>query len=751
MVARSVEVDFDAEVGGFVAGLAEADAALGKVDRKLSDLDGNDSLAKLGEEALGAGAGLTGLGRESDKTREKVTEHGREIDKFAQKLDLARAEAKRLGQQFLETGDADVLKAWRKASRDVSTLDRVGKSLGLSVEKGVGDGGKRGMARIAKDSVQEAEVVSKTFGNGILSGFMELPPQMKAALVGGAIAAMPVIGAAINSAVLLGVGGGALGTALLLAAQDQRVKSAGTALGQHVMAGLQVAAAPVIAHALSGVDIISKGFDTLQPRVARIFANIAPETEGLAHGVVGFLDRAMPGIEHAVNAAKPLLDALAKEAPKLGSAISDFLDEVSAGGPGAVAFFHDLMTVVDSSLRSLGAFLEITGKIYKGLADIRHGVGQFAEAAAHAASSAPALGVLGAQLDKDADAANRFSGAMSGAGVTLEKGGQAGTAAGRGLAEFAGALTRAVPQVLTLHQALGELKSDFEELSDKGISSAQAAIGWKTALAALTESVKANGRSLDINTAAGRANQQTIINGVEAARRSYEANRKQGDSINVATGKYRAQISALRDHLLQLGFNRAAVDKLIRALGGVPPHVKTKAEVATAAAHNAISVLQRAINNVHGKQVRIDAATGAAQRALDAVRGALAGINSKTVYVNVRGSHTALPQRWGGIDHAATGLLRAGIYTRPMVSFAEPETGGEAFVPRLGDYRRSTAILDQAARWYGGRFAAGGGSVDYPAIQAMIRQELRGITISLDGRVLGRVLGGQADLRARAG
>jgi TP901 family phage tail tape measure protein len=62
-----------------------------------------------------------------------------------------------------------------------------------------------------------------------------------------------------------------------------------------------------------------------------------------------------------------------------------------------------------------------------------------------------------------------------------------------------------------------------------------------------------------------------------------------------------------------------------------------------------------------------------------------------------------LSRRWGGvIEHAQVGLLRdANIYSQPMYAFAEAATGGEAFIPKNGDTRRSLAILSQAAAWYG--------------------------------------------------
>ena len=61
--------------------------------------------------------------------------------------------------------------------------------------------------------------------------------------------------------------------------------------------------------------------------------------------------------------------------------------------------------------------------------------------------------------------------------------------------------------------------------------------------------------------------------------------------------------------------------------------------------------------------------------------------------------------RWGGVyAFAAGGVTTAHIGHGTRYKWAEPETGGEAFIPRLGDYQRSTSILDIAAGWYGGSF-----------------------------------------------
>jgi hypothetical protein len=71
------------------------------------------------------------------------------------------------------------------------------------------------------------------------------------------------------------------------------------------------------------------------------------------------------------------------------------------------------------------------------------------------------------------------------------------------------------------------------------------------------------------------------------------------------------------------------------------------------------------------------------------------------------------PSRWGDVyEHADEGLLHAKIQppTYPArYAYAEPQTGGEAFIPKYGDYNRSMGIIAAAAGWYGAHVVPGGG------------------------------------------
>lgn len=58
--------------------------------------------------------------------------------------------------------------------------------------------------------------------------------------------------------------------------------------------------------------------------------------------------------------------------------------------------------------------------------------------------------------------------------------------------------------------------------------------------------------------------------------------------------------------------------------------------------------------------------------------------------------------RWGSVTaYAAGGVTPAHITGRELMKYGEPATGGEAYIPRIGNPTRSLGILQTAAGWYG--------------------------------------------------
>lgn len=112
-----------------------------------------------------------------------------------------------------------------------------------------------------------------------------------------------------------------------------------------------------------------------------------------------------------------------------------------------------------------------------------------------------------------------------------------------------------------------------------------------------------------------------------------------------------------------------------------------------------------------------------AKRELDAVIAKTLALKDKTIRISAQVYWTSngdlkvpggtLLRREGGMREgtrfAADGLLREGqispaMGSGPRYGWAEPQTGGEIFLPRYGNQQRGEDLLANGARWYGGRF-----------------------------------------------
>jgi hypothetical protein len=197
-------------------------------------------------------------------------------------------------------------------------------------------------------------------------------------------------------------------------------------------------------------------------------------------------------------------------------------------------------------------------------------------------------------------------------------------------------------------------------------------IAYEEAMDALAESVKENGSSMDIGTEKGRNNARALMEVFEAARRTYDANIASGMSAQEAARKYQAQIEAARQAALAAGYAADEVNRLAAAQRALPSGTKT--------------------------------------------------FTYKTIFLTegqrpggVGAGGTRYAYRDGGIYAARDGLDTGAIFTggRPIIKFAEPGTGREAFIAQNAPASRSLAIANTAAGWHGGQVVpkgwAGGG------------------------------------------
>lgn len=293
---------------------------------------------------------------------------------------------------------------------------------------------------------------------------------------------------------------------------------------------------------------------------------------------------------------------------------------------------------------------------------------------------------------------------------------------------------------------------------------AQAYTQARDAVGSLSKALKDNKKAFSDSTAKGREDRQAVYGVITAAQAAATAKFNETGSIKLANAAYAEHIRRLKALLVQQKVNSATVRQLLAL--AQPPKYDTPAAAAptnstlmVAAARSQIAAAQGATDlqdklslNKAGVSIGTDYGRDNLSAILDFLGQAgaaaedrytqsgstklatalyatyvsqLKSILSKAGYsaatinslLTNYGRITLTKNARGGIHYAAAGLTnldKASLYSSssPLYGFAEPGTGGEAFIPRNGDRRRGRDLLDVAAGWYGGRFVptgAGGG------------------------------------------
>lgn len=327
------------------------------------------------------------------------------------------------------------------------------------------------------------------------------------------------------------------------------------------------------------------------------------------------------------------------------------------------------------------------------------------------------------------------------------------TLANTGLAKgFGDAAANAHTLAGTLDAAVqaGQKLTDVLTQLSGGLATFLAAdITARNAIDSLKQSLEANGHTLDLNTAKGRANEQGILDLRTAAINAAQAKYEETNSVGAASEVWDRYVAQLRIVLRAAGFTDTEINQLVKDLFTMPPSISTK--IITPGLATAISgaqSLDQLLRSLNGRVSRAAVIT--------------------TYYANQSGYRPAasygrnVPQRWGGVtEHAQSGLLNQAQAYRagpPLYAFAEPATGGELFAPRYGDMARTRGLVDYAVtKWWGGQVSwdRGGQSGDYasiaPAVAAAVRTALAGLTVTMDGQAVGRIQSLQADRYRRGG
>lgn len=361
--------------------------------------------------------GFVATGEAAADASDKASDAAGKLDR---KIEEVEGGIKELSREFAKTNDQELFKKIAKEQRLLRNLRNIRKELDDVGDEAGRAGRKIGTALAGNIGGRLGAVLP----GSVSKVFQALPPQVQAvaAAVGAALAyaAGTAFAAALSAAILLGIGGLALGGGIagalatdeatkkidkvresLAAAKDEvtslreRFAETGDAdllpdiakaerevarlegklkttkkdlkdiavieafrnLGKQAKKSLSGFIEPFRAPLVRAAGTFGGMFKRLEPAFTRIGKAVAPLIDKLAPAFASMAEKAMPGIEKAVTASLPLFNTLAKHAPKIGESIGKFFSLISQSAPQANMFFGHLLTALEHIIPAIGMMI----------------------------------------------------------------------------------------------------------------------------------------------------------------------------------------------------------------------------------------------------------------------------------------------------------------------------------------------------------------------------------------------------------
>jgi hypothetical protein len=503
------------------------------------------------------------------------------------------------------------------------------------------------------------------------------------AVVGVALG--PSIGAGIATAVTGTVGLGGVIGGLALAAKNPAVKAQAHHIGSTFMAGITEQAETSFAGPMQNVlGKLSAFASASVPKIGRIFANTAPSVGLLADNLSRAGAALLDSFVYASAKSGPALAALGKLTQGVAEDVGKFIQTMSdhsAEGASAIdeltSSLHHLVETASGVVSGLASLKGVQDGIDKWIDDKRSWLedhSHFLDATAdgykrgsEAAAKLYRQGVIGA-----AGSVNDYNHYL------------AAQAAGTHAA--AGAMNAAARAARGERNALSDLAAELHAQTDPAFALIRAQNTLKKAQEGAASATKKHGA----NSWQAR----------EATRKLAEAAIDLQGKVGALGSSFTGKLSpAMLNTLRAAGLTKGQIAAVAREFQNAKH--KGDAFARKYAAAIALQGIGKSIADINRLQAKIFG-----------LRGKMVTVGTRVVGYHVKGG--TIPFAKGGITHAATGALRdASIFTSvgsgARYAFAEPSTGGEAFIPRRGDTARSRKIWEYVGQnWLGARPGGGG-------------------------------------------
>jgi hypothetical protein len=295
-----------------------------------------------------------------------------------------------------------------------------------------------------------------------------------------------------------------------------------------------------------------------------------------------------------------------------------------------------------------------------------------------------------------------------------------------------------------------EFRSALSSLRTTGQDVADATDSVEEAVDNLTDTLKLNGNSFDATTEAGRSNREALSQLSDKAKDLAASMIEQSGDIEGARQKMLDYVEGLKTTLRQAGLTDDQIQQLLTTYGLTPDNIETVikqlgAEQTTAKIEELRKKARETTDPIYW--AKIDTLLN--QGDLDAAAAAIdAAAADRTAHIRVKFDgfdnippgllHDLYGKADGGIiDYYASGGVREDHVAQiaPAGSWrvwAEPETGGEAYIPLAPSKRpRSQMIWKETGKRLGMMFADGGHAL--PSMTAGPASEVTSLVAAIAG------------------
>jgi hypothetical protein len=460
-----------------------------------------------------------------------------ELERLADKADRANGSLGHLGEQSRTVSQRmdEQRGKVRDLAKEIDKLDDGPERSGLVKKFSAANRELAQLKKLAEALKPDPEPASKSLMQSLSAAASAATESFTGPLVAAAVAAAPLIGAALAGALGTAVGGGVLAAGVLAAAQDPRVKDAGTRFAETFKGAFVQAGSSFVEPVLTALDHLQAGIAGLH--LDEMFAQVAPSVVKLTDGVIGFAHALADSLNSSMGHAVPLLDEFAALLPGLGADLGEMIDTI-VSSKGALEGLHAAFMIAGGGLRFFGETVAWLGDRFHDLSAAQDWYAQhiLGDTVGH-------LGILVPGFQRAATGADGL------------------TASQRALGDASIGAARAFDQQTGSLQAWNSAQMGAQNASLAAASD----------VLALKDAVNQHGASLASNTQEGISNQQMLLGLANDYMLVRDKNLEQGMGVDAANAKYQEQMAQLQSLATKLGLSKDKVNELIGAYLKIPP------------------------------------------------------------------------------------------------------------------------------------------------------------------------------------